>query len=256
MNSVLSPLARLLSAAILSAGFAHGALAATGAGVGKDGKALLAQSGGTRNAAPAAGAQGGSGASPAVKSATPPAATAAEVNGFRSARFGMSEDEVKAAIAKDFSIRAADIKVEPNVGEKTNVFTVRVPNLIPDGGAADVSYVFGYKSKQLIQVGVLWSAATDPKMQPEGLQTNAKILASYFQTAGYAPQNVAVNVPIPGGVVVFRGADAKGRMTLLILHAAPAAEGDKTPPKPTALTLYYTADPLNPDVFRLPPGQF
>lgn len=187
---------------------------------------------------------------------TPPAADTrvAEVAGFRSARFGMTEAEVRKAIADDFKVNDADIRLVPNEAERTNVLSVRVPDMIADGGAADVSYVLGYKSKTLIQVGCLWSTATDPAMTPALLRANAQVLAAYFAAAGYPSETVMMNQPIRGGVLVFRGSDREGRMTLLVLHGeVPEAGGELVP---VALTLYYTEDPENPDIFRLPPGQF
>ncbi len=32
---------------------------------------------------------------------------------------------------------------------------VKVPDLLPGGGTAEISYVFGYQSKKLIQVSVV-----------------------------------------------------------------------------------------------------
>ena len=40
--------------------------------------------------------------------AAPPASTGLRLQGFRSAKFGMSEDEVRAAVVKDFSIRSEE----------------------------------------------------------------------------------------------------------------------------------------------------
>ncbi len=188
--------------------------------------------------------------------ATPPGADnkVAEVTGFRSARFGMTEKEVREAIVKDFKVKNGDIRLVVNEAERTNVLSVRVPDMIAESGAADVSYVIGYRGKRLIQVGCLWSSATDPAITPAMLRANAQVLAAYFSTAGYSPETVSMNQPVRGGILAFRGSDAQGRMTLLVLHgAAPASGGEFVP---TALTLYYTEDPENPDIFKLPPGQF
>lgn len=190
---------------------------------------------------------------------TPPTikAQTIEVTGFRSAHFGMTEKEVRKAIGDDFKIKDGDFRTTNNEAERTTVLSVAVPNIIADGGAADVSYVLGYKTKKLIQVGCLWSSATDSKITPAMLRANAQVLSTYFGTAGYLPQSISMNLPIQSGVLVFRGTDKKGRMTILVLHgntpAAGAAPADFTP---TALTLYYTEDPENPDIFRLKPGEF
>ncbi len=42
-----------------------------------------------------------------------------EVTGFRDARFGMTEPEVRAAVKKAFPVKDADIKTTPNPTEGT-----------------------------------------------------------------------------------------------------------------------------------------
>lgn len=196
-------------------------------------------------------AQDAGSAPPAVKAQT------VDVVGFRSARFGMTEKEIREAIVKDFKVKDADIRVANNEAERTTVLSVTVPDIIAEGGAADVSYVLGYKSKKLIQVGCLWSTATDSKITPAMLRADAQVLGAYFGTAGYMPESIGISLPIQSGVLVFRGTDKQGRMTILVLHgSSPVAGATSADFTPTALTLYYTEDPENPDIFRLAPGKF
>src|SRR5262245_16713901 len=79
-----------------------------------------------------------------------------EVTGFRDARFGMTEPEVRTAIKKSFLVKDADIKTGSNPTEGTTLLTVRVSSLDPGPGTATVTYIFGNKSKKLIQVNVGW----------------------------------------------------------------------------------------------------
>src|SRR6185312_9613129 len=58
------------------------------------------------------------------------------VDGFRTAKWGMTEAQVKDAIRKDFNIAADKIKAEENLSERTGVLTVSVPELLDVGGAA------------------------------------------------------------------------------------------------------------------------
>ncbi len=184
-------------------------------------------------------------------------APAAEVTGFRTARFGMTEADVRGAIAKDFKVKPDSIKAEDNKAEQTHVLLVQVPDVLPGGGAADVSYVFGFKSKTLIQVGVSWSKATDDKMTPEQLFSNANVLRSHFINAGYKPETMATNMPINGGVLMFRGSDAQDRTTMLILQGTVTqGENNQRVLTPTTLLLFYIADAKSPDVYRLPAGSF
>jgi hypothetical protein len=201
---------------------------------------------------PSPAAPAGSATRPAVA----PASTL-EVGGFRSAKFGMNENDVRAAIAKDFGVKPDAIRAETNPSEQTRVLLVKVADVLPGGGAAEVSYVFGYKSKTLIQVGATWSKATDEKMTPEQLFSNSTVLRAHFMAAGYKPDTIASNMPIAGGILMFRGSDAKDRTTMLILQGTLAkGENDQNVLTPTGLVLFYVADAKAPDVYRLAPGSF
>jgi len=179
-----------------------------------------------------------------------------ELTGFRSALFGMSEAEVRGAILKDFGVATASaVKASQNAAERTQVLTIKAPDVLSDGGTAEVSYVFGYKTKKLIQIGVLWSKATDEKMTAERLVSDADALRAYFLTAGYEPQTIAQNLAVPNGVLMFRGSDAAGHTTLLLLHGV-THEKPSHEFSPTALSLFYVADVKNPDVFKVQPGKF
>jgi len=181
----------------------------------------------------------------------------AQVEGFRSAKFGMNEAEVKAAITKDFGLKGDAIREQPNPGERTKVLVVKVPDLLPGGGTAEASYVIGYQSKKLIQVSLSWSKAIDDKMTPEQLFSNSSVLRSHFVAEGFRPDTVATNMPINGGILMFRGSDAKDRTAMLILQGTLALGHDNQRVlTPTALLLFYIADAKTPDVYRLPPGSF
>src|SRR5882672_7930121 len=86
-----------------------------------------------------------------------PAATAAAPyasEGFRSARFGMTEADVRKAIAADFKIDDKTIGRESNDVERTVFLTVTVADLLSGAGPARISYIFGYSKHQLIQVNL------------------------------------------------------------------------------------------------------
>ena len=188
------------------------------------------------------------------------AAAPASVEGFRSARFGMDEADVRAAITTDFGIPESAVEEYENTAERTRILAVKVPDILEGGGEALVSYVLGYSSGKLGQVSVLWSPQTDPSLDPARLTANANVLRSYFMNAGYRPETVIANVAVPEGLVMFRGADQQGRMTLLLLRGSlPApAQGQDAPPSldPTSLLLAYLENPADPDVFSVKPGQF
>jgi hypothetical protein len=198
-------------------------------------------------------------AAPAASATRPSVApaTTLEVTGFRSAKFGMNETEVRAAIAKDLGVKPDAIRAETNNSEQTRVLLVKAPDVLPGGGIAEVSYVFGYKSKTLIQVGATWSKATDEKMTPDQLFSNSTVLRAHFVAAGYKADTVATNMPIAGGILMFRGSDARDRTTMLILQGTLAKDDkEQNVLTPTGLVLFYVADAKTPDVYRLAPGSF
>jgi hypothetical protein len=181
----------------------------------------------------------------------------AQVEGFRSAKFGMSEAEVKSAITKDFGLKGDAIREQPNPSERTKLISVKVPDVLPGGGAGEVSYVIGYQTKKLIQVSISWSKAVDDKMTPEQLFSNSSVLRAHFLGEGFKPDTIATNMPINNGILMFRGSDAKDRTAMLILQGT-LAQGDQDQKvlTPTALLLFYIADAKTPDIYRLPQGSF
>jgi hypothetical protein len=186
-----------------------------------------------------------------------PATTSAHVEGFRSAKFGMSEADVRAAIAKDFPDVAGSIKQITNAAERTKILLVKSADVLPDSGTAEVSYIFGYKSKALIQISIVWSKQTDEALTPETIVANGEGLRSYFLSNGFAPSAVVSNVALPDGVLLFRGTDADGREVLLVLKGTASGEGSA--PKAfaaTSTTVFYIAKTTNPDVFKIPAGKF
>ncbi len=194
-----------------------------------------------------------------VLAADPPvtAGAAYELTGFRSARFGMTEQEVRAAIGKDFGAKAGAVKASDNLYEQTKILSLAVPELLPKGGTAEVNYTFGFKSKRLIQVTLVWSKASDPAITADMITANGTLLAGYFMSAGYQPNTIAQNKAAGNGLVLFQGSDAQGHTTVALLEGTvtPGENGNASL-TPTQLTVRYIQDPRTPDVYKLPPGQF
>jgi hypothetical protein len=189
--------------------------------------------------------------------ATPTAATF-KLEGFRSAKFGMTDAQVRAAITKDFNVKPEAIKSEEHPVQKTQILSVIVPNLLVSTGKAEITYTFGYKSHTLIQIGVLWSAKLDPTINADILLADANLLRGLFATTGYKPDTIVQDASLSdGSFLVFKGADAEGHTTQLTLSGDLKDEKDgKKRMTPTALLLHYIEDPKNPDTFKLQDGQF
>jgi len=196
--------------------------------------------------------------------ATAPAMSAADVTsgpsiaGFRNAEFGMTQAQVRSAIEKTFKLPASAISAAENPLQHTQVLSVRVPDLVPGGGTAAVSYVFGYQTHKLIEVNILWSAQIDPKITPSMLYQNGESLQQYFAGEGFPADRSTGNVATPTGILLFRATDPAGNAVLLILSGAMSKDpkSDKSVLSPQTLTLAYAADPSHPDVFQLAKGSF
>jgi hypothetical protein len=163
---------------------------------------------------------------PTAQPLTPDAAERAAVTGFRSARWGMTEAQVKAAIQKDFNISPDKVQMEENLGERTTVLAVTVDDLLEGVGKARVSYILGYSTKKLIQVNVVWGTTIDPQVKPERVVAGANQLRTLFISSGYAPDTVVSNTPSgSGAITVFQGEDADKHMTVLRLVTSTETSG-------------------------------
>jgi hypothetical protein len=183
----------------------------------------------------------------------------ATVDGFRTARFGMTEEQIRQAIGKDFPGSVGKLKKITHPSEKTTVLSLPASDLLPHTGTAQISYILGYKSKKLIQINVVWRSDGNDESD-QTLVGTANALRDYFAAQSYKPGTIVANRQLnENSIVVFRGADAQDRIVLVLLNGAAGAarKGEKQPPPPPlAVELSYTADAANPDVFRIGKGQF
>lgn len=193
---------------------------------------------------------------PPAQAAPPAAAEEFRLNGFRSANFGMTADQVRNAIRRDFAAAAERIETVENPIERTTVLTVTVPDLLPNAGPALVAYVIGFRSRQLVQVTITWGGQVNPQFRPEQALGAARQLQSYFAGLGHRPDTVATNAQQrDGSILVYAGDDGQRRRTLLVLSNVVGPEG-RPPEGAPVLQLSYIRDPQNPDVFQIRRGDF
>lgn len=183
----------------------------------------------------------------------------AEVDGFRSAKFGMSEKQVLNAIFKDFKVKTKDIKREINSQELTTGLVIDVDDLLRDGMRVRIAYLLGYKSKKLMQVNLFWGNPVEAKPDAKAVVKAANTLRNVLARKGFHKDKLVMNARLEdGSVLVFRGTDDKGRMVLLLL-SDPQSNKDKKPDKEQvklSLRLMYMENPRTPDVFRIKDGDF
>jgi hypothetical protein len=189
-----------------------------------------------------------------------PATAAATIEGFRSARFGMTEDEVRRAIRTDFKVEDGAIARGENLVERTTLLIVRVPDLLPTAGPAQISYVFGFASKRLIAVNLAWAPSLGPANTVEGLIATATTLRNHFFGQNYPMEGRAALARMDEArVLAFRVADAANRVAAGILVGVDPEKGEALTVEGIGepiLELRYVLNPSEPDVFRIRPGQF
>jgi hypothetical protein len=188
-----------------------------------------------------------------------------DVTGFRDARFGMSEPEVRAVAAKMLGVKPADIKSSVNPVEGTTVLTASVASLDPAPGPALVAFILGYTSKKLIQVNVIWgSDKPNDNSDPNGMAASGTRLERYFAGFAWAKDTTRAGIPVgPNTLVLFSGEDGKTGAVRLVLDGVKyqmEREGKETtspdPKGPQRLLINYIADRDNPDVAKIEKGKF
>lgn len=193
--------------------------------------------------------------------AVPQAAVAQEVTGWRSARFGMSEAQVRQAILREFQVPPSAIVTLDNPAERTRVLSAVLPALEPGPGPATVSFILGASSRRLVHVNIAWQAGASAA-ERDRLSAAGILLARNFRERPWQPQAAVAGVrEAPGVLVLFAGVDAKGSGVELRLSGVPIVGTDGTadlaaPPSTAELRISYAANVARPDIVRLPPGAF
>ena len=180
----------------------------------------------------------------------------AQINGFRSAQFGMNERDILKAIKSDFGIGKKQVSRQVHPNEKTITLGIKVSKLLPESGPSKIFYILGHKSKRLIHINVIWGKPVTKNPNAESVVATANQLRNHFAQKKYQKEGFALNAQLGEGVIlVFQGKDRKGRAARLLL-SNPKAEKDKKAGEDIALTLSYIEKPQDPDVFRIKDGDF
>jgi hypothetical protein len=178
----------------------------------------------------------------------------AVIDGFRSAKFGMDEKKVTRAIGKDFKISRSKITRSIHATDKTVNLTISVPKILAVGGVSEVGYIFGYKSKKLTQVNVLWGTGPAEGIDGQEIVDAANLLREHFIKKKYKEDGLATNLKLDDTkILVFRGRDKKNRMALLVLNTPNAKKGESQvdAAKRVTLTASYILDATKPDVRKV-----
>ena len=179
----------------------------------------------------------------------------ANIDGFRSAKFGMRMDEVKQAILRDFGITDSKIDTISHPTEQTQSLGISIDQLLPTSGKSRVVYVFGYKSKRLMQVNILMGHPVDTNITSQQVVDLGNILGNHFFKKRYQEDGLVANATLnDGSILIFRGKDQKGRMALLRLLNT--QQNNKNNEVKISLNLSYIEKPGQEDTFQLNKGDF
>ncbi len=192
---------------------------------------------------------------------TPGSPRAGDNNGYRSAHFGMTEAAVLDAIEADFSIPPGSVERSANALEKTINLTVTVMGLVEFTGATEIIYIFGYRSKKLIQVNLLWRTPAGAKDAAQRLLRAARVMANRVSLWGITKFETAPNtVTTNGAKLLFQGR-GKGGMLSSISMRVPSEEQASYSVTETADVGFWLRVALienvdAPDIYKIEPGQF
>jgi hypothetical protein len=180
-----------------------------------------------------------------------PQPTWAQIKGFRSARFGMTEKQLLRAIYRDFKIKKNNIERTVDPIDKTTSLSIKVPNIIAIGGTAQIAYIMGYKSKKLAMVNLGWIGNADKGSEAQDVVTVTNLLRNHFTKKRYKKDTLLINQKLDENqTIVFRGADKKDRMIVLLLIITSSIKNT------AELRLTYALSPYKPDVRDISKGKF
>jgi len=175
----------------------------------------------------------------------------ANIDGFRSAKFGMGRAEVTKAIFKDFGITSRKITIITHPTENTQSLAITIEKLLPNSGKSQVVYVFGYRTKLLMQVNIVIGHGIDKVVTAQQVVDSGNLLGNHLLRKRYQDDGLVVHARLnDGSILIFRGKDQKGRMALLRL-SDPKPSNKNNGDLKIALKLSYIEKPGQPDIYQL-----
>lgn len=183
------------------------------------------------------------------------------ITGFRSARWGMDEEQVRQAIVADFQIPDTSIGQLVNPDEATTVLVAELPSLSPGPGPAAVYYVFGATSNKLMHISVIWTTSDTPTdTERTHIAVAGMQLANYFSGLHWKPDGAITGVSLePGEVLTFAGVDPDDAGVEVIVSGVMMTDEDGNaiaPNGPAMLVISYFARFGSPDIVTVEPGSF
>lgn len=197
------------------------------------------------------------------------------LNGFRSASFGQTQQQVYDAIKKDFALNKNQVRVDRKTTEKNTVFSIVVKGFEPFNQDATILYTFGYKSKRLIRVDV----ALVSKSEVSNIRTfleNTLLFRDYYAQFDLSGYKVARNAVVDNGLLLWalisEKTDKKSGLQITVMNISATQDKDTKhiviapldDPKakgtnkklPVEFKMVYVSDLQQYDVFKLKDNDF
>ena len=177
------------------------------------------------------------------------------VTGFRSAKFGMTEPEVRVAIAHDFRFGDGALTASDEPAKRMRILALHLSHLAPAPGVVNLSYVFDAASHRLIHVNVAWTTGDHPSDLERSQMAGAGVsLAHYFRALTWQPGRVTAGaMPRTTTFVFFDGVDPNQAAVDLRASGVRITEPGSAPIEPTGpavLRLAYVASVKDVDMVR------
>jgi len=188
------------------------------------------------------------------------------VDGYRGAKWGMTTEQVRRTIAKDFPDAKVGVDVVDPVTHAVMVVVI-VQHLAPGPGPMAITYMFGAGSQKLFHVNLDWqadnaTAADQSALTDAGSQVVANFLGYYWKLL-----SVARGIPVgPNALILFAGAgEAGGNVEVLLQgvgYSLKTAKGETLvlppPASPTQALLHiaFSQSEKPADVYAIKPGEF
>src|ERR1700733_2766505 len=119
--------------------------------------------------------------------ATATQAVAANIDGFRDAKFGGNEKSVVEAAIKDFHVSERDIIRSQDPVAQVTVLSVELKQLAPLDVPVTVNYVLGHKCSCLTQATVQWNIPDGATPTQHAVaMVGVSALVARFQTEGWS----------------------------------------------------------------------
>ena len=191
----------------------------------------------------------------------PAIAQAEGISGYRSARFGMTEQEVLAAIETDFDIADWAVDRVVNATERTTSLVTRIDGLVADTGVVEIAYILGHSSKRLMQVNMLWRQPPGALDGSARLARAAVVMMRRFALQRFPRDESVENTVLEdGSILVFRAKDDRGRIGVIRLKERNGGGDTSTAgashEEGSWLRISLIERVAAPDIFRIEPGQF